>query len=313
VYFDSSRGLSVSDTPGKDPKKSTPAGDEIYYIPDFMRSRVFSFLRLCMGTCQDRDMNKPKSTHKKSSWAWNPAPKKLSLASNEIHVWISSLEVPAETERRLMAYVTPMEFARMHYQKNPQKKRQQVLSHAMLRIILSKYVNIGPAEMVFVRSESGKPALDATLGKTVSFSMSHSGGYAAYAVTKTFNVGVDVERLDEKRRYEVIAGRFFSESEKAHLTQRFLDERLRMFYRLWTAKEAVSKAVGTGLSYPLSQYEIALNKQGVLAVAALNGDTSAASRWSLRSWDLDGYAVACAVEGHPRTWVGYSLSERDLG
>lgn len=258
-------------------------------------------------------MKKHEHTQNKLSWVWAQAPKKLSLASNEIHVWISSLEVSAETGQRLMGYVTPLEFARLHYQKNPWKKRQQVLSHAMLRVILAKYLPIDPVELVFVRSESGKPALDASLGKTVSFSMSHSGSYAAFAVTKSVNVGVDLERLDARRRYEVIAGRFFAESEKGYLFQTYQDERLRMFYRLWTAKEAVSKAAGTGLSYPLNQYEIALDKQGSPKLAALNGDPSVASHWSLRSWDLDGYAVACAVEGHPRAWAGYSLSERHLG
>jgi len=183
----------------------------------------------------------------------------------------------------------------------------------MLRVIVAKYLHAEPAALRFRRSEAGRPMLDEPFDKAVVFSMTHSGNHVAYAVTRSFNTGVDMEYFKPRRRYESVARRFFSEKEKEALRHLPRPSMERMFYRFWTAKEAVSKALGTGLAYPLNQYEIAITEQGGLALAALCGDPAAARHWTLRSWDLTDGVLTCAVEGRPGLWAGYSISEGDLG
>ena len=88
------------------------------------------------------------------------------------------------------------------------------------------------------RTESGKPYV---VDGSLHFNLSHSGDYALIAVTADAPVGVDIERHREHRRWREIAKRFFAPHEASSL--RTADD----FYRLWVVKEAVLKALGTGL------------------------------------------------------------------
>ena len=83
--------------------------------------------------------------------------------------------------------------------------------------------------------------------RTVHVSLSHTADASAVAVSIEHPVGVDVERLDAAR---------FAGVEDVALTpaererwQRLPDRRrLRALAERWTAKEAVTKALGTGLA-----------------------------------------------------------------
>jgi len=81
---------------------------------------------------------------------------------------------------------------------------------------------------------------------TVPASVSRGGGVTAVAVRTGGPVGVDVERC---RQLPVLglARRWYGPTEVAWLAARPVAGRSRDFLRLWTAKEAVGKALGLGL------------------------------------------------------------------
>ena len=89
-------------------------------------------------------------------------------------------------------------------------------------------------------TKSGKPYLE---NCPVHFSISHAAGIVAVAVNENASVGVDIEPIRTMR--EGFAARYFNDAEQ-HLirTAKNPDEAL---IRLWTAKEAVGKYLGTGL------------------------------------------------------------------
>ncbi len=95
-----------------------------------------------------------------------------------------------------------------------------------------------------VRTESGAPRLTDD-DRFVSFA--HSDRLAVCALSHAGRVGVDVEPLDRRvARADDIAARCFSDGERA-----FLDaapDRDRAFLTIWTRKEALGKALGTGLN-----------------------------------------------------------------
>ena len=89
-------------------------------------------------------------------------------------------------------------------------------------------------------TKNGKPYIESC---PVHFSISHAGGIVAVAVDESSPVGVDVEQVRKIR--EGFAARYFSEDEQRLIrTTEDPDEAL---IRLWTAKEAVGKQLGTGL------------------------------------------------------------------
>ena len=113
-----------------------------------------------------------------------------------------------------------------------------VASHAALHAI------VGEREVAY--TDDGKPYLrDGSL----HFNLSHSGDFALIAVSPQTPVGVDIERHRERISWERIAQRFFTPREVSAM-QSSAD-----FYRLWVMKEAVLKAIGTGLRGGLANVE----------------------------------------------------------
>ena len=101
----------------------------------------------------------------------------------------------------------------------------------------------------------GKPVL-AQGG--LHFSLSHAGPWAVCALADT-PVGVDVEL---PRCTMATARRFFAPAEVAQVEALPEQARPDALLRLWTAKEAFTKALGQGLSLGLSSFEVRLRADG---------------------------------------------------
>lgn len=89
------------------------------------------------------------------------------------------------------------------------------------------------------RTAHGKPYV---VDGSLHFNVSHSGDYALIAVSPEAPVGADIQQHRDRTRWQALAERFFAPEEAASLQS--LDD----FYRLWVTKEAVLKALGTGIS-----------------------------------------------------------------
>lgn len=80
-------------------------------------------------------------------------------------------------------------------------------------------------------------------------SLSHHQQRIAVALSRgRGGLGIDLERPRRNRRWETIARRWFTPAEQAVLTTCSPAEGERLFYRLWTLKEAWVKANGQGLA-----------------------------------------------------------------
>lgn len=102
-------------------------------------------------------------------------------------------------------------------------------------------------------SDHGKPRL--VDSAEFDLSIAHAGAALVVAVGRGSTVGVDVETTDRLRFDLRSAGGVFSASESVLLAQA-KDWRL-LSLALWTRKEAVVKATGWGLVYPLDQVTVA--------------------------------------------------------
>lgn len=129
-----------------------------------------------------------------------------------------------------------------------------VAAHGLLRHALSQCAERPPTSWRFAAAPHGKPVLAEPLpGRDLRFSLSHSRGLVAVAITEGADVGVDVEALDgEHGDLLSVADQFFAPEEYDAL--RALPNetaRRERFITLWTLKEACLKAAGLGLSLPL--------------------------------------------------------------
>jgi len=184
-----------------------------------------------------------------------------------------------------------------------------IAARALLRTLLGRYLDLPPRHLSFSYSPYGKPALAGEgEGRALRFNVSHSHGVALYAFARGREVGVDVEYVRPDVVGESIAERCFSAQEVATLRSLPAEVQPRAFFNCWTRKEAFIKARGEGLSFPLDQFEVALDPKEPAALISIGGDRREASRWSLQALPVEeGYVAALAVEGH-----GWRLERRIL-
>lgn len=160
----------------------------------------------------------------------------------------------------------------------------------------------GPDAPAVARGEHGKPYFPGPSG-TLGFSWSHSRDTALFAAGRGplgFEVGVDVERVRPRARSLELARRFFAPAETAWLASLEGDALLMAFLELWTAKEAVLKAHGGGLSYGLHRAAFLRTDAG-LTPGAFDGDIAPSAAWQVHPVALgEGLVSSVAWRGQPR-------------
>jgi 4'-phosphopantetheinyl transferase len=146
------------------------------------------------------------------------------------------------------------------------------------------------------RGEHGKPRFPAPFDR-LGFNWSHSGDRALFAIGRGgagFEVGVDIERVRPRARALELARRFFAPDETSMLEALPVEGQLQGFLRLWTAKEAVLKANGGGLSYGLERVAFELGN-GAATPVAFEGEIGPASAWRVEALDADAECVAAVA------------------
>ncbi|AXE63829.1 hypothetical protein BBF93_06050 [Hyphomonas sp. CACIAM 19H1] len=95
---------------------------------------------------------------------------------------------------------------------------------------------------------------------------------------------------------EGVAGMVFSKTEIAALEAAPEDARAVVFYRYWTAKEAVLKALGTGLSVSGRSFTIDISRPETPRLVSADWKDEDTQAWQLAAFHpKDGFAGAVAV------------------
>ncbi|MFZ0870678.1 MAG: 4'-phosphopantetheinyl transferase superfamily protein [Rhodanobacter sp.] len=177
------------------------------------------------------------------------------------------------------------------------------LGRAPLRALLAAYLGERPEALMLVDGEHGRPALAAPY-ESLAFNWSHSGDQALLAIARGVAPGIDLERWRPRSRALEIAERFFCAEEAAALAMLDADQLTSAFLELWTAKEAVLKALGRGIAFGLDRLRFT-TPPAPLGLLWLDEDD--ASQWQLQRLPADGEFVATlawrGAPRHIRTWT----------
>ena len=177
-----------------------------------------------------------------------------------------------------------------------------------LRALLAAYLCCDAGDVQLIESEHGRPELATAHASTLSFNWSHSGDQAVFAIGIGAQPGIDIERLRPRPRALEIAQRYFDAQESQALEAAEGEARSVAFLELWTAKEAVLKALGRGLAFGLHRLRIAMHSDR-LHLRWLDDDDAQA--WQLCRLSLDqAHVGAVAWRGGPRTLTYWTLAER---
>ena len=218
------------------------------------------------------------SSHLKTIWQ-NPAQHPI-LAKNQVHVWRANLELPTAAIDQLTTYLSADEISRANKFRFPIHKRRFIVARGILRQLLGNYLQLSPDNIKFEYGDHGKPRIAASVADTfLQFNVSHSEEYALYGFTHHHLIGVDLEYLREMKDAVKLAERFFSPREFELLAGIASEQQREVFFKLWTAKEAYLKAIGTGLTNSLASIDISFDQAGNPKLLAIEADLGATANW----------------------------------
>ena len=191
---------------------------------------------------------------------WPLGPERPLLAPGVIHLWLAALDdCDGDPVRTLSA----AERARAARIVGERERHRWAHGRAIVRALLARYLQTGPAAVDLVHGPNGKPQLGRPLvthgaprpawdpedsEPPLQFNLSHSGGTALYAISADGPVGVDVELSGRVRDVVAIAARALGDGAARRLAGLPAHERGQVFLRAWARHEARLKCLGAGLA-----------------------------------------------------------------
>jgi 4'-phosphopantetheinyl transferase len=204
----------------------------------------------------------------------------LLLKPGVVQIWATWLDLPAYLRKQLEDTLAPDEHNRAMRMVFERDRQAHIASRGILRQILAQYLGVAPQSLVFQYNEQGKPSLaDNCGGDWLNFNVSHSGSLVLYAFRLEGVVGIDVEKVREVEDMNQIAASTFSAVENLHFQSLPVPQQVEAFFNCWTRKEAFIKAVGTGLSYPLTSFDVTLRPDEPARFVRIEGESS--DHWTL--------------------------------
>jgi 4'-phosphopantetheinyl transferase len=197
-------------------------------------------------------------------------PKPSSLPAGEIHLWLADLDrPPAFGDAAADRWLDATERARAERLLGAREKRRFTRSRATLRRVLAGYLQEEPGELRLGAGTEGKPHLldcEKRPRCDLRFNLSHATALWALAVRRDAEVGVDVERTDRKADVEGISRRMFSRGEIEALERLDPEVARFAFFRVWSAREALVKCLGTGMFALDLEFDVEADPARPLAV-----------------------------------------------
>ncbi|MES4905976.1 MULTISPECIES: 4'-phosphopantetheinyl transferase superfamily protein [unclassified Streptomyces] len=137
----------------------------------------------------------------------------------------------------------------------PAARGRFVASRLLLKHLVAAVSDTAPEAVRLAYEPGGRPyALCAGAGR-VELSLSHTGDLLVAGVSRRGHIGVDVEAAGRPMRYADVGRRLCAPAERAALAGLAEPERERALLRLWTLKEAYTKALGRGMRLAFAGFE----------------------------------------------------------
>ena len=179
-------------------------------------------------------------------------------------------------------------------------RRRFALCRAALRITLTERLRCDNDELGFETLERGKPvAIAGGKPAQLSFNVSHSGRHGLIAYRSKGRVGIDVEERKAREDLDGLIETVFGPQERLELSALTGEPRLRLFYDLWTIKEALVKALGDGHQIDFSQFQAPLGMRRGEPAGEFRFPHSPTPAWRVENLGNEDFAAALAYEVIP--------------
>jgi 4'-phosphopantetheinyl transferase len=198
--------------------------------------------------------------------------------------------------RELLNTVEKQQEPRFYFAKD---QRRYLITRALVRTVLSRYLSIHPKAWIFSPNAYGRPEIVNAEAREVDlvFNISHTHSLIVLGVAKHRALGVDVENLHTRKAPIAVADHYFAPQEVAALAATAPPQQQYRFFEYWTFKEAYIKARGMGLSLPLDKFSFHCPDDHVVEITIDPELADDSARWQF--WQFQPtpeYLVAICTE-----------------
>jgi 4'-phosphopantetheinyl transferase len=210
-----------------------------------------------------------------------------------VHLWRVDLNVEADAEESFYGQLSPSDLTRAKRFTSPVSRRRYIVTRGTLRMLLGSFLGELPRSIPIEAEPAGKPHVLGMRG--IHFNVSHSAEMAMICIATCGDVGVDLESVRDVPAAAALARRHFTPLEANFVEEGGAAGAAGRFLLCWTRKEALVKALGTGLNLDLRDFVVPLTSSGaILAIDECEGGP--AKRWLLLDVPLgDEYVAALAL------------------
>jgi 4'-phosphopantetheinyl transferase len=220
------------------------------------------------------------------------------IAPDEVHIHLLRMNSEERFDERFLTLLPADEQAEYRRFQSQDRRRKFLWSRLLLRYLLAGYLKKDMRDLKFDFQEHGKPFLP---DSELRFNLSHTTDLIACSFSLR-EVGIDVERVEPKRPWALIAKRFFTSDEVDYLFSCSDDLREGIFYQIFTMKEAYVKAAGRGVGF-----------LGGFTVPLPLAEHSSSGRWEYFSKisQPDGYCLSHVVDNGTQAICRYQTRDWD--
>lgn len=190
------------------------------------------------------------------------------ITDSQVHVWVvfSGLDLGNERMINCLSY---FEKARSDGFLLESVRAIFIRSRFCLRVTLSYYLGLHHSEICFSYNKHGKSKVSPSVASSIpiKFNVSHSNELTLLVFHLVYEIGVGVEYMEDHKVSDMLNdSNILNFQEIKLISSQVPENKERLFYKLWTCKEACLKALGEGLSLPLNDVKIDMNLDKALII-----------------------------------------------
>lgn len=215
--------------------------------------------------------------------------------NSKIYAWI--IENNNENYYKCLEYRYILSYEEQHKAGNfkfEKDMRSYIISHISLRLLLSMYSKEQPKQIKFRTNHYGKPSIEIA---DLHFNLSHSHQKILIGIYKR-EIGVDVEYIDTKLNIDDFSNLILTTKEKSLLDQLNASNKQIKFFELWTRKEALLKAIGTGINNRINDIDLSDLDYFNNCTTTINS-----KKWRIESFDINDRNYSSSISYNSNEYV----------
>lgn len=208
----------------------------------------------------------------------------------------------AEHEASALTWLDADEQIRSRRFRHAGPRRRFDLCRSALRALLSHELSCNHQQLAFGATKYGKPfAIVDKKPNPISFNLSHSHNHGLIALAPKGRLGVDIEDRVPRDDLDELAKSVLGPDEQRDFAGLRGSQRTHFFFRMWTLKEALIKALGVGFSLDPAEFEVPLAMRRGATTSTFRFPDQPDSLWRVDDLGTDDFAAAIAVEEFPQS------------